>query len=86
MDIERTVESHQTGFDLENFPWGGSSLGSSCYVSYMWSIASFLVVLSLACGAVTLLACHESACHFSSDFFGGKAGFFRGEASSLPPP
>jgi len=51
----------------------------------MWSIASFSVVLSLACGAVTLLACHESACHFSSDFFGGEAGFFGGEASSLPP-
>ena len=42
------------GFHLENFPWGGSSLGSSCYVSYTWSIASFSVVPSLACGAVTL--------------------------------
>ena len=40
---------------------GGSSLGSSCYVSYMWSIAFFWVVPSLACGAVTSLACYESA-------------------------
>ena len=29
--------------------------------SYTWSIASFSVVLSLACGAVMSLACHESA-------------------------
>jgi len=67
-----------SGFHLENFPWGGSSLGSSCYVCTN-------VVPSLACGAVTSLACHESAFHFSSDFFGGEAGFFGGEASSLPP-
>jgi len=56
---------HSTGikseFHLENFPWGGSSLDSSCYVSYTWCIASFSVVPSLACGAVTSLACHESA-------------------------
>jgi len=48
-----------SGFHLENFPWGGSSLGSNCYVSYTWSIASFSMVPSLACGAVTSLACHE---------------------------
>ena len=43
------------------FSLGGSSLGSSCYVSYTWSIACFSVVPSLACGAVMSLACHESA-------------------------
>ena len=78
------------GFHLENFPWGGSSLGSSCYVSYMWSIASFLVVPSLACGAVTSLACHESAVAYDLILvvisLGGEAGFFGGEASSLHPP
>ena len=73
--IEASVVS--TGLYPENFPWGGSSLGSSCYVCTN-------VVSSLACGAMTSLACHESACAYDlilvySDFFGG-------EASSLPSP
>jgi len=63
-------------------------LGSSCYVSYTWSIASFSVVLSLACGAVTSLACHESV--FAHDLnlvviFGGGNWLLWG-GSFLPPP
>ena len=79
-----------TGFHLENFPWGGSSLGSSCYVSYTWSIASFSVVSSLACGAVTSLACHESACAYDLILvvisLGGKLASLGGKLPPCPPP
>ena len=53
--VEASVVS--AGFHLENFPWGGSSLGSSCYVCTN-------VVPSLACAAMTSLACRESACAY----------------------
>jgi len=71
-----------SGFHLENFPWGGSSLGSSCYVSY--------VVYSLFLGgAMTSLACHESA--FAYDLvlvvisLGGKLASLGGKLPPCPP-
>ena len=72
-----------SGFHLENFPWGGSSLGSSCYVCTN-------VVPSLACGAVTSLACHESACAYDLILvvisLGGKLASLGGSFRPAPPP
>ena len=79
-----------SGFHLENFPWGGSSLGSSCFVSYTWSIASFSVVPSLACGAVMSLACYESAFAYNLILvvisLGGKLASLGGKLPPCPPP
>jgi len=87
--IEASVVS--TGFHLENFPWGGSSLGSSCYVcTNVWCRA-------LMCGVVISMWCHDivsmpwvSLClwfNFSIWWLlWGETGFFGGEGSPLPPP
>jgi len=60
------------------FSWGGSSLGSSLFFG------------GAICGAVTSLACHESACAYELILvvisLGGKLASLGGKLPPCPPP